>query len=278
MFKEDRMLLRVMSFNVRCASLDAGGPHAWECRFPLNVAVIQDHAPDLIGLQECETAHLLTYQQTLPEYERLPGQDIHPGAPVPSAYNAIFWRSECLTLLSTGSFWLSETPDVYSWGWNAAAPRLASWAKFRLANGHELLHLNTHLDHVSGEARMRGAELIVQRLQTLHIAADYLIMTGDFNCNPDDPTHRSLEAFGLSDAYLATGHEDSEQSNTFHAYGWSKPSTSGARRRGPMRFDWILFADPSGTLRPISCETIRDAQPPLYPSDHYPVMAEFELG
>ncbi|HEX4713361.1 MAG TPA: endonuclease/exonuclease/phosphatase family protein [Ktedonobacteraceae bacterium] len=271
------MLLRVMSFNVRCASLDAGGPHAWEQRSSLNVSVIQNQAPDLIGFQECETAHLLTYQQLLSGYVHLPGQEIHPGERVPSAYNAIFWRSECLTLLASGSFWLSETPDVYSRAWNAASPRLASWAKFRLANGCELLHLNTHLDHVSAEARVRGTELIVQRLHALQTASSMLIMTGDFNCNPDDPVHRSLQSFGLSDAYLATGHDDSEQSNTFHAYGWSKSSPSGTRRRGPMRYDWILFASPSGALRPISCDIIRDAQPPLYPSDHYPVAAEFEV-
>jgi endonuclease/exonuclease/phosphatase family metal-dependent hydrolase len=119
--------------------------------------------------------------------------------------------------------------------------------------------------------------LIVQRLQALQTASSMLIMTGDFNCNPDDPVHSLLQSSGLEDAYVATGHEDSEQSNTFHAYGWSKSSTSGTRRRGPMRYDWILFADPSRTLRPISCEIIRDAQPPLYPSDHYPVVAEFEV-
>ena len=68
-----------------------------------------------------------------------------------------------------------------------------------------------------------------------------------------------------------------ERRSSFHAYGWSKSSPSGTRRRGPMRYDWILFADPSGALRPISCEIIRDAQPPFYPSDHYPVVAEFEV-
>lgn len=271
------MLLRIMSFNVRCASLDAGSAHAWEQRAPLNVAVIRKAAPDLIGFQECEITQLLTYQQQLSEYTQLTGSEILPGEKVPTVYNAIFWRPACCTLLESGSFWLSETPDLYSRAWNAASPRLATWARLRLANQRELLHLNTHLDHVSAEARARGIEVILQRLNYLRRNSAALIMTGDFNCNSDSSVHSLLESSGLIDAYLATGHEDNEGSNSFHAYGWTKRSSSGARRHGPMRLDWILFAGASELIRPISCEIIRDAQPPIYPSDHYPVLATFEI-
>lgn len=271
------MLLKVMTFNVRNASADTGGANIWENRAPLNVSVMRGQAPDLIGLQECETGNLLTYQQHLSEYARLLGSAVLPEDEEPRAYNAIFWRPERLDLLFSGSFWLSETPEVSSLAWNAASPRLATWAKFRLANGRELLHLNTHLDHVSAEARLRGVELIAQRLRGLQAASTALIVTGDFNCDPGDPAYQSLQSFGLTDAYLATGHVDSEHSNTFHAYGWSKPSSSGAKRRGSMRFDWILFSGSADRLRPLSCEIVRDAEPPVYPSDHYPVVAEFEV-
>ncbi|MGH2482136.1 MAG: endonuclease/exonuclease/phosphatase family protein, partial [Ktedonobacteraceae bacterium] len=157
------MRLRVMTFNVRGASLDREGPNTWERRALLNVAVIRSQAPDLIGFHECETSHLHTYQQHLSEYDRLLGSSIVPEEREIRAYNAIFWRSECLALLDSGSFWLSETPEVRSRFWNTAYPRLATWARFSCSTGHELLHLNTHLDHISKEARVRGTEVILQR-------------------------------------------------------------------------------------------------------------------
>lgn len=270
------MLLRVMTFNIR-GSYHEDGVNAWEQRAPLNIEVIQRQAPDLIGFQECDTGNLLTYQQHLSVYERLLGSDVWPETEESSSYNALFWLPERLTLLEAGSFWLSETPALASISWNAHSPRLATWAKFRLANGRELLHLNTHLDHISEEARVRSAQLILQRLQLLQTTQTVLVLTGDFNCNPDDPVHQLLQASGLTDAYLATGHQDNKPSNTFHAYGWTKPSSSGAKRRGSMRFDWIFCTDAPDLLRPISCEIIRDAQPPVYPSDHYPVVAELEI-
>ncbi|MGH2479189.1 MAG: endonuclease/exonuclease/phosphatase family protein [Ktedonobacteraceae bacterium] len=283
------MVLRVMTFNIR-GSFYEDGANAWEKRAPLNMEVIQRQQPDLLGFQECDTGNLLTYQQHLSGYHRLLGAKIWPEAREPSSYNAIFWHPERLALLETGSFWLSETPEVPSIAWNAFSPRLATWARFQLAPGRELLHLNTHLDHISAQAREQGALLIVQRLRALQKPQSAVIITGDFNCNPDDPVHQTFFLSGLADAYLATDHQDIEHavsavgqpedaySNTVHAYGWSKKSSSGAKRRGPMRFDWILYADPAHNLYPLSCEIIRDGQPPVYPSDHYPVMAEFEVS
>lgn len=284
------MLLRVMTFNIR-GSFYKDGANAWEKRAPLNIEVIQRYKPDLIGFQECDTGNLLTYQQHLSDYSRLTGAEICPPEAdgEPSSYNAIFWRPEQLILLETDSFWLSETPEVPSSAWNAFSPRLATWARFQLAPGRELLHLNTHLDHISEEARVQGAQLIVQRLHSLLTPQTALVVTGDFNCNPDDPAYQTFVTSGLTDAYLATGHHDvvhavsaisqpeNAYTNTVHSYGWSKKSSSGAKRRGSMRFDWILYSDPARILHPLSCEIIRDAQPPVYPSDHYPVMAEFEV-
>jgi len=271
------MRLKIMTFNVRGTSLDREGPKTWEQRAPLNVAVIRSQAPDLIGFQECDPSHLLTYQQYLPEYTRLLGSSIIPEARGIRAYNAIFWRAEDLTFLHSGSFWLSETPEVPSCSWNAASPRLATWATFRFSTGCELFHLNTHLDHLSQEARLRDAELILHRLPSLCPPSTTLLLTGDFNCRPGDVVYRLFQESGFNDTYLVTGHEKNELAASFHAYGWSKPSSSDTKRQGARRFDWILFADPTERLHPLSCEIIRDAQPPVYPSDHYPVVAEFEV-
>lgn len=119
--------------------------------------------------------------------------------------------------------------------------------------------------------------MILHRLHLLHHASTALLVTGDFNCSPDDPVHHLFQAFGFADAYLATGHEENEQAHSFHAYGRSQSSSSAARQRKSRRLDWILFTASSEGIRPLSCEIIREAQPPVYPSDHYPVVAEFDV-
>ncbi len=166
--------------------------------------------------------------------------------------------------------------------------RTAQWVQFQVVGTRrELLHINTHLDHRIERARREGARLILQRLELFRKSDIPLIMTGDFNCNPDTAVYRFLQEQGFLDIYRATNHMDREYaqtdkgdreySNTVHSYGWTKASSSGAKREGSMRFDWILFRHTTEMLQPTSCEIIRDARPPLYPSDHYPILAEFKI-
>jgi len=271
--------LRVMTFNIH-------GTYNWERRITLNVAAIKRATPDLIGFQELQAENLAVYKQQLPKYD----YDLGPGTDDEEeyVYNAIFWKPKRLTRMASGGFWLSETPDSPSLGWDALTLRTAQWAQFRIVEtGKELVHCNTHLDHRIERARVEGVKLILQRLAQLHSNDLPVILTGDFNCNPDTAAYRLLLENGFVDAYRFTGHADkeyvqtdkgdSEFSNTVHAYGWTKASSSGAKITGSMRFDWLMFRDHTEQLHPVGCEIMRDAQPPLYPSDHYPVVAEFAL-
>jgi endonuclease/exonuclease/phosphatase family metal-dependent hydrolase len=136
-------------------------------------------------------------------------------------------------------------------------------------------------------ASVKGCKLILQRLVQPCDDNLPIVLTGDFNSNPDTAAYHLLQTNGFEDAYRVAGHEDkeytqvgladSEYSNTVHAYGWSKPSSSGAKIAGSMRFDWILLRDPQRHMHTTWCDIIRDAQPPLYPSDHYPVLAIVDI-
>jgi endonuclease/exonuclease/phosphatase family metal-dependent hydrolase len=267
--------LRVMTFNIRGSSHSEDGVNIWDNRAQLNVETIKRANPDLIGFQELEEGNLATYQKWLPGYEYMLGPQ--SSNEEPRDRNAIFWKPSQLQRIDCGHFWLSETPEIASTGWGATTMRTAIWARFKLANnGRELLSFNTHLDHIRERARREGIRLILQRITQMQGIELPVIITGDFNCNPDTAVHRLLSESGFTDTYLATGHIDSEYTNTFHAYGWTKPSSSGAQREGSMRLDWILLQD-KGLIRPLFREIMRDAKPPLYPSDHYPVLAELEV-
>lgn len=265
--------LRVMSFNVRGARF-RDGENAWERRATLNVETIRRCTPDLIGFQELELEHLRAYQQHLPEYEYWLGLKTSSNKP-PYEYVAIFWKAQRLELLNAGGFWLNEASHTFAPGWDAACTRVANWARLRIiGNGRELLFLNTHLDHVGEEARANGTQLILQRLSELQTNDLPVIVSGDFNCHPGSPAYKLFMERGFVDTYLATDNRDDEISNTFHAFGRLNANI-GKQQGEILRIDWILLRDQMGLVRPELCEIVRDARPPLYPSDHYPVVTEF---
>jgi endonuclease/exonuclease/phosphatase family metal-dependent hydrolase len=265
-----------MSFNVRGSFRDARKKYAWRNRADLNVATIERYAPDVIGLQEAQRGNLSVYRKRLPRYFHIRGPRY--GNAIPHDFNAILFDPERLKPLDTGGFWLSETPDEYSRSWDTRVARSATWALFGvLGTDLSILHLNTHLDHVSALARREGSKLVVRRIVELAGRTDVdlpAILTGDFNSRPGNRTHKTFTESGFADTYLAAGNE--EGANTFHAFRGALYRDAHPAR-GPRRIDWILMKDAKGRLGVRSHRIIHDADENsgLYPSDHYPILADF---
>lgn len=257
---------KLMSFNVR-GSQHKDSENAWKRRAPLNVRTIEKHAPDLIGFQEHQVGNRRVHDAELSGYERISGPRYENRKP--HSHNAIYWRPDRLEMVERGGFWLSETPGEYSRSWEARHVRSANWARFRLQSGAEFVHLNTHLDHISGRARQQGARLILSRLEE---AGDGLpvVLTGDFNCDPGSMTYEIFADAGFADAHLAAGNG---KTNTFHRFRGEDFRPKNRERE--MRIDWVLLRDApeNGPWTVYSCDVVRDAEPPVYPSDHYPVVA-----
>ncbi len=261
---------RLMTFNIRGA-VHNDGENVWPNRAGLNVQTIRRCDPDVIGFQELHRANLAVYKEQLPEYEYFLG--LHSGNADPYEYNSIFWKPSRFELVDSGGFWLSTTPDRYSRSWNTQCIRCANWVRLRgVADGVEFLHLNTHLDHISEEARVNGSTLILQKLREMVSERQPVVVTGDFNCTPGTPSYQAFMEAGFTDVYIATGNEDTEDADTFHGF---RGSEFGKVRigPGPIRIDYILTKGAEAK----SCVVVRDAEPPLYPSDHYPVLAELTM-
>jgi endonuclease/exonuclease/phosphatase family metal-dependent hydrolase len=270
---------RVMSFNVRGSYHDVGKKNAWRNRADLNVATIEGYAPDVIGLQEAQRGNLDAYRKRLPRYSHIRGPKY--GNNVPHDFNTILFDPERLEPLCSQGFWLSETPEEFSRSWETRVARSATWTLFRVLDSDlTFLHLNTHLDHVSAPARRESSKLIVNRIAEVAVHAGTglpAIVTGDFNSRPGNKTYRTFTEAGFVDTYLAAGNEDG--ADTFHAFR-GKYYRDAHPDRGPRRIDWIFLKDPEGRLRIKSHRIIRDADEiqGLYPSDHYPILAEFSIS
>ncbi len=258
--------LNVMTFNLRgCVFND--GDNVWSNRALLATTVVREWEPDILGLQEAQEGNLDTFSEALSGYERKDGLRYNNRDPF--AWNAVYWKNDRLKLLRSGGFWLSQTPEEFSGDWGTDCIRSAHWLEFETIPGAErVFYLNTHLDHISSEARIEGARLIAGRLRELAGKETPVIITGDFNCGPDSPAYLVFKEQGFRDTHLEAGNsENDEDASTFHGFT-GKPS------HGKGRIDWILIR---GGLKTRNCEIIHQAKPPVYPSDHFPVAAKLRV-
>ena len=72
----------------------------------------------------------------------------------------LFFNKKKFILVNSGTFWLSETPEKPSMGWDASYNRVVTWGKFKSkVSGKHFLVFNTHFDHRGDEARKNSAIL-----------------------------------------------------------------------------------------------------------------------
>jgi len=257
--------LRVMSFNVRYGTAN-DGPNHWDERKDLVVNTIQEFTPDVIGTQECLDFQADYIVNELPEY-RWFGVGREPDCT--SEYMAVLYKPKVVAPIETGTFWLSETPEVVgSIAWNSACRRTVTWAKFYYIETKEIFYfLNTHLDHKSEPARQAGAKVLLDYIQKLPRQIP-LVLTGDFNAKAGaSEAYTVLTEGGLGDAWKTAG-EQLGPSVTWSAFKAPEP-------RADRRIDWILTR---GDVDIHRCETVTFNKDGRYPSDHYPVFAAMTLG
>lgn len=260
-----------MSFNIRGSDYD-DGKNRWEHRADLNVRTIRRYDPDLIGFQELQTGNIRTYRRELPGYGYLAGPRYNNEPPF--NYPSNFWKLSRFAWRESGGFFLSPSGEPEP-AWDANLIRSAAWVRLRdRRTGAVFVHLNTHLDHQGERARVGGSEIIVGRLHALQSGGVPALVTGDFNCNPGSTSHRTFLDAGFVDTWLAAGNADGPGANTFHGFTGQEFTP----REGTSRIDWILARDGAQGFETHSNTIIRDAEPPLYPSDHYPILAEISFG
>lgn len=119
--------------------------------------------PDIFGTQEMLAGQISDFEKLLPEYSHI-GVARDDGKSA-GEHSAIFYREERVKLLRHGDFWLSETPEKPSLGWDAACVRICTWGEFKeRKSGKRFFFFNLHMDHVGVVARREAAKLVVDRI------------------------------------------------------------------------------------------------------------------
>src|SRR5262249_37039561 len=235
------------------------GENSWHNRRDLLIQTILHASPDLIGTQELFAGQAADILAGAPDYHWFgtgrfgDSRDKHVG---------IFYKKSVLTPLTTGDFWLSETPDAAgSSSWDITRPRQVTWGEFETKTGLRFHHFNTHFPYrpVDQEARRKTAELLISRMSTLHP----VLITADFNSPAGGEVHQLLTEH-FRDAWLGAERRCGPE-GTLNGFG---------KIETPRRIDWILYRASWYALEVSTLATTRGS---IYPSDHWPVMARFEI-
>lgn len=259
--------IRAMTFNIRL-DLAADEDNAWPNRKAIVADLIRYEAPAILGLQEVLLHQKADLEAALPAYA-FAGVGRDDGADK-GEFSPLAWRRDRFGLLESGTFWLSPTPSQPGKAWDAAYPRIATWALLEeRGTGVHIAVLNTHFDHVGTEARANSAAIIANWARD-HVAKGMpVIVLGDLNAGPASPPLAVLtdhSRSGLRLARTASMTPPYGPPGTFNAF---KIDSDAAE---PI--DHVLVSDGFDVRR---FATITQHWGGRLPSDHYAVVADLEL-
>lgn len=265
---EDTSNLLIMSYNLRYDNPE-DGKNRWEARKHRVANLIRFYEPAFIGTQEGLLHQLKYIDNELGRYRWI-GLGREDGT-MSGEFSAIFYDTAKVKLVkdSDETIWLSETPSKPSKSWDAALPRILTYGQFEdRSDNTEFYVFNTHFDHIGDTARVKSAELIVDK--TKEVARDApIIVTGDFNVTPDSKPYLILTSDRslLSDAFDLSMQPHLGPLFTYEGF----EVRSGRKQK---RIDYILVNDKIQVLKHAIIPTFRSYR---YPSDHLPVMAEINI-
>lgn len=256
----DTGTIRVMSSNVRCMNPTDLGKKSWYYRADLIIKNIENQTPSIIGFQEVtkkQYAYLtecLTGFDSVIEYRDT--SKFSEGCP-------IFYRTDCYKLIDKGSFWLSETPEKMSKDWDSACYRICSYVILEdLASNKQFVVFNTHLDHVSDEARIKGIGVVLDKISQFG-GLPSMIM-GDFNAEEGSTTYNNVTKDFFDAKYQI---ENPMISCTYQNFGKELDNEC---------IDYFMISKTG--IEVIDYKVVTDTFNGVYPSDHFPIFAEFKLS
>lgn len=251
-----------LTYNIRFDN-PADGPDAWTERRDFLAGQLRFHKPDVFGIQEGLHRQVTYLQEQLPGYAWVgAGRDDGRQA---GEYSALFYRKDRFKALESGTFWLSQTPDTVSKGWDAALPRICTWALLEdSATQYRIMVFNTHFDHVGKTARKESASLLLKKMAALNTGSVPVILMGDLNCEAEEEPITILQT-ALNESRDASNEPAFGPEGTFNGFKFNEP----VRRR----IDYIFTSPGTHVLQ---YAVLSDSRNCHYPSDHLPVMVRVE--
>lgn len=255
--------LKIMTYNIRL-DVASDGENDWTHRKDFLTGQLQFYAPDVFGVQEAKPNQVLDIAAALPQYSYVGiGRD---GIGKGESSN-IFYAKDKFKVIESNTFWLSDTPDVISMGWDAACNRVCTYALLKNVQSNKLIWVfNTHLDHVGEVARTKGLELILSRIEKLNSKKYPVVLMGDFNSEPETERIIALKS-KMDDARTVSKEKPFGPYGTFNSFKYHEATS--------LLIDYI-FISKGKAVTVNKYAVLSDAKDLKYPSDHFPVFVEIK--
>lgn len=254
--------LIVGSYNLRYANQTDTG-NLWQDRAPAVISLIRFHDFDIFGTQEGLKNQLDDLSTGLPTYQRYgAGRDDGKSA---GEHSAIYFKKDKFDLLDKGDFWLSQTPDQPSFGWDATShKRVCSWVLLEDKSSKKKFYFfNVHYDHQGVVARKESSHLILQKIKEIAKGSP-TILTGDFNGAHDSEWYQTLASSKLVFDTQDQVEYPYKNNASFNAFGSPRALASDEI------IDHIFVTKDITTKKwGILTDTYRGK----FPSDHFPLLA-----
>ncbi len=253
--------LKIISYNIRFDN-PADGENRWDLRKNFLCEQINFYSPDIFGIQEGKLHQLKYMDSTLTDYKYIGvGRDASADQ---GEFSAVFYNEKKFKVIKQSTFWLSETPDKISKGWDAMFERICTYGLFQDIKTKQRFYVfNTHFDHVGKVARTNSAQLILKQIKEINIEKLPFVLTGDFNSETNSKAYTLLSA-QLNDTRIISPSGSFGPSGTFNNFEFHKPVT--------LLIDYIFTS--KGNFDVVKHAVLSDSKNCLYPSDHLPVYTE----
>lgn len=248
------MELKVISFNIRCCD-DKDG-HSIKERAPRLAQVTRGFDADIIGFQEFTVPWEEEIAKFYPEYDMfMKYRSVNELEAAP-----ILWKKGMFEMLDSGYFWLSDTPEVESRGWDELYNcwRMCEYVVLKhIESGKVFTYMNTHYGF-GDNGQIKSSKLIYEYSQK--ISKNPTFVTGDFNMFPTSLGYGEMVKH-FTDVNTVTA---KETRTTYHGYG----------KENNAHIDYCFIDD---KIKALDYKLIDEMVDGKYPSDHYGVFIKLEI-
>ncbi len=257
---KEESTMRIMSFNIRCTNV---GSDSWEDRIGIVSQTMLDSEADSIGVQEATPEWMNALKETIGDKYAYVGVGRDDGDDE-GEYSAVFYLKDKYTVVNSGTFWLSETPDVPSRGWDAACNRVCTWVHLEnKETGEQYVHMNSHFDHVGISARKNSVDMIIERAKQFTDIP--VVFTADMNVVEGSDNYNQ---FVNSDYFEDTKYRAPDSMN-YCTYHDTKPQLH--------KNDVIDYVMINEGFEALAYKVVTEGIDGRFVSDHYPIYADIVL-
>jgi endonuclease/exonuclease/phosphatase family metal-dependent hydrolase len=248
------MKLKLISFNIRCCDDEDGNSIAE--RAPRLAEITKKYDAGIIAFQEYTVPWEKEIEKFYPEYDmfsKYRSQHELEAAP-------ILWKKDMFELIDSGYFWLSDTPNVESRGWDEKYNcwRMCEYVVLKhIESGKIFTHMNTHYGF-GDKGQVASSKLIYE--YSKKISQNPTVVTGDFNMLPSSYGYIEMVK-NFTDVNAVTVND---RRTTYHGYGTVNDE----------HIDYCFIDD---KIKPISLKLIDELVDGKYPTDHYGLYVELEF-